>query len=520
MKRILLLLSLSLVSLGLVGCGSSNSGASGFDGGFVATGGGNTTGFGDLVFNFVQAQETTTTVPLGTVKLKFDFYNAGNTIVRSETLDYAAQIVFEDVSSLVVRVVVTAINGDGFPIAEGTADLTIPPGSEQEVELAISAVTLDALVVSPDSVSLSTGASQQLLVQGFWSNGFIANIDSAAPTYAGNAAGIATVSATGLVTGVAAGSTSVTVSYTVAGTTTEVSSSPVLISVVGGPILLSGADNIFNTDTGELNGAVHPGWNGTSLVVESFDIPEGARLNVTGTAAFQLTTRGDIAINGTLNAFGQTGVASGGSSLSGAGGVAGPGGFNGGAGGGTDRDSLDGETGAGPGGATGGQGATLFDFDFEGAGGGGAGHLTVGQDGVNDRSVAPGLGGPSYVSIPDELLGGSGGGGGSTESFSQPITIGGGGGGGGGGALRLIAQGTLTIGVSGIVDASGGDGGAGNGAGGGGAGSGGSIELRASVSPTVDGLLDVSGGIGGLGDPSAGHGGNGSDGRTVVGVSL
>lgn len=518
MKRLLLLLSLSLVSLGLVGCGGTNSGANGVDGGFVATGGNSNVGTGNLVFNFVQAQETTTTVPVGTVKLKFDFYNGRNTIIQSETLDYASRIVFENVSSLVTRVVVTALNGDGFPIAEGTADLTISPGSEQEVPLATSPVTLDALVVTPDSVGLVAGATRQLTVQGFWSNGFIANIDPATVAYSDNDTSVATVSTEGLVTGVAVGSTSVTVSYTVAGTSTEVSS-PVPINVVGGAIAVSGIANTFNTDTGELNGTVHSGWDGTMLLVESFDLPEGAVLNITGTAAFQLTTTGNISINGVLNADGQAGGAPNGGD-SGQGGVAGPGGFNGGAGGGNDRGSLIGETGFGPGGATGGEGATPFDISYEGAGGGGAGHLTAGDDGVNAGAVAPGLGGPSYQSIPDELLGGSGGGGGSTESFTNPITVGGAGGGGGGGAIRLIAQGTLTVGLPGAINARGGPGGDGAGAGSGGAGSGGSIDLRASVQPTVDGTLNVSGGAGGPNSVINALGGNGSDGRTFVGVSI
>ena len=91
-------------------------------------------------------------------------------------------------------------------------------------------VTLDALVISPDSVGLIVGATQQLAVQGFWSNGFIANIDAATAAYSGNDAGVATVTTGGLVTAVAVGSTSVTVSYTVAGTSSEVSSNPVPIT--------------------------------------------------------------------------------------------------------------------------------------------------------------------------------------------------------------------------------------------------------------------------------------------------
>lgn len=519
MKRLLLLLSLSLVSLGLVGCGGTNSGATGFDGGFVATGGTSNVGSGNLVFNFVQAQETTTTVPVGTVRLKFDFYNGSNTIILSETLDYANQIIFENVSSTVTRVVVTALNGDGFPIAEGTADLTIPAGSEQEVNLAVAPVTLDALVISPDSVGLIVGATQQLAVQGFWSNGFIANIDAATAAYSGNDAGVATVTTGGLVTAVAVGSTSVTVSYTVAGTSSEVSSNPVPINVVGAAIALTGTTNTFNTDNGELNGTVHPGWDGTTLLVESFDLPEGAILNVTGTAAFQLTTSGNITVNGLLGAAGQTGFAPSGNA-SGAGGAAGPGGFAGGRGGGFDIPDTDGADGQGPGAGGGAMGATTEESDVA-AGGGGAGHSVAGSAGsINNpgSGQAEGAGGVAYDSIPDSLIGGSGGGGGSDENDGGGSSNDGGGGGGGGGAIRMIAQGLLSVGLNGYIDCSGGDGGDGGAAGAGGAGSGGSIELRGSALPTVDGTLDVSGGAGGQGVGNGANGGAGASGRTVVGI--
>jgi hypothetical protein len=518
-KRFLMMLTLLLVTAGLVGCGDSG-GANGNTGGFVATGNNNTgAGSGDLIFNFIQAQDIT--VPVGTVDLKFDFFSSGNTIIFSETLSFAAQVIFQDVSSNVVRVEVTAINGDGFPIALGTATVNIENGTEQVVTLDVTPITLDAIVVTPQTVGLVVAATQQLAAQGFWSNGFIANLDVSTLTYSGNDAGVATVSNSGLITGVAVGGTTLTVSYTVAGTTTQVDSNPVPISVVGGAIALTGSTNTFNTDNGELNGVVHPGWDGAVLQVESFDLAAGALVNVTGDAAFQLVTSGNINIDGTLDVAGQKG----GNNLGGCdadgglAGIPGPGGFAGGAGGGLAQGTVDGANGEGPGAGQGAGGGTTDQNNS--SSGGGAGHLDPGTDGQQGAEGTPGSGGVAYSSIPTVLIGGSGGGGAASGLDSAlPLDSGddgGGGGGGGGGAARLTAMGTLTVSATGVIDASGGDGGNGCGgnSGGGGAGSGGSIELFAPLVPTVDGLLDVSGGSGGGGTLT---GGAASDGRSLVGI--
>jgi hypothetical protein len=133
---------------------------------------------------------------------------------------------------------------------------------------------------------------------------------------------------------------------------------------------------------------------------------------------------------------------------------------------------------SGKGGGPGGGGAAQ---SYNAAGGGS--YCGIGGPGnaTSDASVA-GVGGPSYGSpnlVP--LLGGSAGG--AESAFAE--------GGGGGGAIQLSARGSITIGISGIIDVGGG-GGAGNGSGG---GSGGAVLIEAPA-VTIAGIIAANGGSG------------------------
>jgi len=290
------------------------------------------------------------------------------------------------------------------------------------------------------------------------------------------------------------------------------------ISITGTTVTLT-AVHTFDTDSGELDGVVHPAWTGTELNVGAVDIPVGAALFVTGSQAFVMNSDADISVAGLIDVSGEdggTGAVGCNNTAGGAGGNGGPGGFSGGAGGGLAPGSglEDGLPGAGPG--AGGNGATNGSSNGS-AGGGGAGHNDNGTSGQANLSAVPtgGASGPLYASLPP-LLGGSGGGGGTVEKDSTGGTLtsgddDAGGGGGGGGAARLVAAGILNI--DGLIDASGGEGGVADCAGGdGGGGSGGALVLLAPGLPTVTGVLDVTGGGSGT------NGGLGADGRVVVAV--
>jgi len=190
-------------------------------------------------------------------------------------------------------------------------------------------------------------------------------------------------------------------------------------------------------------------------------------------------------------------------------GAGGPGGFDGGHGGGADAagraEVIAGGAGQGPGGGPGGLAepnvCSPKTFSIAPGNGGGAGFaLPAYRHGTTYcgplTNVPPLFYGKTYGSdLLQPLVGGSGGGGGRGGSrFS------GSGGGGGGGAILIAANGTITIGFSGSINATGGDSGgvdfadvgAGTGFWGGG-GSGGAIRLVATTI-TGDGKLWANGG--------------------------
>lgn len=389
-----------------------------------------------------------------------------------------------------------------YTVQGGTQMVTSDP-----IDVTVTAPVLQTISVDPDEVCVGTGGSQQLTLQGIFSDGSNSTLNPSNASYSGNNTSVATVS-NGLVTPVAIGTTTVTVNFSGVMST-------VPIEVVGPALTLSGA-NTFDTDTGQLNGSVPGGWDGSVLKIESFELPAGATLTISGSAAFQVEACGDVTVAGTIDASGGDGGTAVGATP-GAAGTAGPGGAVGGIGGGTNFANQNGADGSGPGG--GGGGVTLGP-DFSGNtttenGGGGAGHSVAGEAGFPGNipvEGSVGAAGAAYTSIPTTLLGGSGGGGGSCFIDAVGTFSGGGGGGGGGGVVSLSADGMVT--VSGTIDCSGGvggDKGASNAGAGGGGGSGGSILLVGSSS-AITGDLDVGGGAGGDG---AADGGAGADGRVV-----
>ncbi|MGE0787266.1 MAG: hypothetical protein AB7S26_16460 [Sandaracinaceae bacterium] len=268
-------------------------------------------------------------------------------------------------------------------------------------------------------------------------------------------------------------------------------------------------DATFDTDTGELDGTVDPGWDATSGTWSMADltIDAAATLTIIGSAPLRILAAGDVDIGGALDVSGHdggVGECNGFVDITGAlvsgfapGGAGGPGGFAGGAGGwgiitgGTPPvgATVDGSPGMG----TGGGGAGTVDE----SGGGGAGHDGAGRAG---SGATPGAGGAAYDGVAT-LIGGSGGGGGSSDD-DAPTGIGdsddsGGGGGGGGGAVRIEAFGAISI--SGTLDATGGDGGTVCNGGEGGGGSGGTVVLASGSAPSLSGSVLIEGGVGGFG---------------------
>jgi hypothetical protein len=290
----------------------------------------------------------------------------------------------------------------------------------------------------------------------------------------------------------------------------------VTITNGGAPLTLSGSHS-FDTDTGWLDGSPVNDWDGITWSVGDFVILPGATLSVVGSGGLQLFVAGDAEVFGDIDVSGEDGgtVSQCDNVPSGAGGAPGSGGYAGGSGAPTPAGSYyHGAQGLGGGGGGGGQLSSNM-----ATGGAGGGHQIAGGPGLRSDGLILVTGGSPYTSLPP-LQGGSGGGGGSVEPDSSIAdNDSGAGGGGGGGAVSIIATGDITVGASGGIDASGGEGGwssctSGGGSGGGGAG--GAIELLGGTMPVTTGTLDVSGG---LGNATNGPGGDGGDGYLVVGTT-
>lgn len=258
-----------------------------------------------------------------------------------------------------------------------------------------------------------------------------------------------------------------------------------------------------------LDGAYHATTSGTlaggTYNYSSFIIDAGVVIQATGTQPLLIYVTGDVIINGQLSVNGAPG--SDGITYV----VGGPGAF-GVAGGGNGGDGSF-ASGAGPIPGMDGTGSGFGTLGDGWSGGGGAGHEAMG---LSSGSSFGGYGGNPYgtSSLEPQVYGGSGGGGG-----SGGYDCGAGGGGAGGGIIGIYSCKNIVIGPTGQITARGGNGGSdGNGnCGGGGGGSGGSVWLATTDSLINDGLIDVSGGIGGAsqvpGSPYYGTGADGASGR-------
>lgn len=298
------------------------------------------------------------------------------------------------------------------------------------------------------------------------------------------------------------------------------------------PSVVLAMDHVFDTDTGELDGVAQVNWDPMTATwyLLGLEISAEATLTVIGTAALTLEVDGVVTIAGTIDIAGEDGGSPGldtpNCNVAGRGGAPGPGGFAGGDGGGNGGTGVEnGAPGSGPGMAPA-QGGTIMpmtSMTLQGAGGGGGGHLMAGEPGQSSGFADGGAGGEAHMSLPP-LIGGGGGGGGSCENDGSAGVFDnaddeGAGGGGGGGAIAIHA--TMSLTVTGVIDAHGGAGGFSvlgcDNQGQGGGGAGGSIELSSPATDVAMATFDVSGGLGGIDpDMASMDGGDGADGVVVT----
>lgn len=217
------LLSALLLSLFLAGCGGDGGGGS-----FVATpdtggagGGIPADQTGSVTFNFTQAQAAPIVVPVGTERLRFEFFPAsngeGNPVLR-ETRNYAATITIDGVPVTARSVVITAFGADGFPTAQFEANITVVAQQNITVSLTngtLSEVTLDSIAVAPLSLSLGDGDAVSLDVFAVFSSGDRVKLNAAHLGEASFESGDASIASVegNVVSAAGTGSTTVTITF-------------------------------------------------------------------------------------------------------------------------------------------------------------------------------------------------------------------------------------------------------------------------------------------------------------------
>jgi trimeric autotransporter adhesin len=133
--------------------------------------------------------------------------SAIGTYSDSSTQYVTSQVVWQSSDNTVAAVSAT---GMLTALKAGTVTVTASLGAVSGgAPIVVSAATLSALTITPTSFSIATGQSQQLLVQGVYSDGSAHDVTSQV-TWGTSNGGVASVSGAGLVTGASAGSATIT----------------------------------------------------------------------------------------------------------------------------------------------------------------------------------------------------------------------------------------------------------------------------------------------------------------------
>lgn len=214
--RALAALFVGIATLLAVGCDSTDNDfftGTGFDTGSLA---------------YFLRVNNVTSVPNGTTTLRFDLYDdstpANGNLVLTLDAALADTVTLTELPTSVRSTVVTAFDGNGFPIGQVTVNSQVVGGSAGQVDLSnvtFTAITFDSLTAAPDPVGIANQETQQLALTAAFSNGATAQLNQS--TFA-TAAGfqsantnVATVSNDGEISVAAAGNTTVTATYTING---------------------------------------------------------------------------------------------------------------------------------------------------------------------------------------------------------------------------------------------------------------------------------------------------------------
>lgn len=213
------LLALLLTLLLSAGC---SSGGGDLAAAFNPGGGGVPAGDGTLTFLFVQAKAVE--VPPGTTQVQFEYLDGAQAVLDTEVHPFAPAITVTPPAGT-VKVRLTALTSDGFPLSQVVVDVPFPgPGQDIEVDATgfpTEGITLDVFSVTPATVHLAGGAepggTQQLTLMATFSNGETVTFSAAAlqkAEYTSSSHAVATVSPSGLIAAVGSGTAVVTVKFT------------------------------------------------------------------------------------------------------------------------------------------------------------------------------------------------------------------------------------------------------------------------------------------------------------------
>lgn len=212
-KKLALLL---FATLFIVGCGDTEE--------YVFTGTSPVANTGSLTYNFTQPQaQTVYGAPAGTESIRFELYtgdNGSGDRVVDETRDYASSVTLTNVPASVRSSVLTFFGDNGVPLTVVTVASPVVIGQNTVVNFngaVATAVTFNALNVTPENLQLALNQTANLSIQASFSNGQTVNLAGNNTTANGtvsydvNPAGVVNVSANGQVRALAEGNATVTV---------------------------------------------------------------------------------------------------------------------------------------------------------------------------------------------------------------------------------------------------------------------------------------------------------------------
>lgn len=224
-KSLLAVLSVSLLAIMAMGCGSDNNEFVG-----VATGNqGTSTGNLSFAFTTINPQ-IAGDVSAQTARLQFAIFStpiadptdpeqvAAATLVDIRLVNFAESIVLEDVPTNAVTVLVTAVDKDGYPLNLLQGSFTVTLGETTPVDLGNSiAINFSSLTVTPDPTNVAKGGeSVQLTFTIGFDNGTqfqLFSFDAPEASFS-QAQTVADISSTGLVSTTVGGqNTTATATY-------------------------------------------------------------------------------------------------------------------------------------------------------------------------------------------------------------------------------------------------------------------------------------------------------------------